>query len=282
MKTIFRALIPLAVGAALLPALASAAEPEKVVVRNRLYSDAGQMEATASAGFTMVNYLTSHTNLTATFTYNLAEEWAVEVAGGYALSSQTNVAEAASTEVVQSNPQSQQRSVDDFQDLWQMTWNAVATARWSPIYGKLNVAAELPVHFKGFLLLGAGAGGFERDSLVYCIGTVSDSQRKQATCRPEMEGEPYALTPLHASAIKPVVVGGLGMRFYVNEWLGLRLEVRDVVFQDSYRVGITRLQAERDSAAVAGGDAAATQGEPAASPGVTNLVFFDVGATFAF
>jgi outer membrane beta-barrel protein len=281
MISILRALTLLAVGVVLFPATAFSAEPEKVVVRNRLFTNDGKLEVNAAAGFSMVNYLTSHTNLTASLGYNLTEQWAVELGGGYAISGQTNVAEAASNEVVQSNPASQQKTVDDFEDLWQMTWNVTALARWSPIYGKINVAAELPVHFNAYLLAGGGVGGMERDSLVYCIGAVDDAHRKQATCLPDGSGD-YPLTPLHDSQIKPVFVGGAGLRFFVTQWAGLRLEVRDMVFPDGYRVNISRAAAEKDLAAGDGGDAAATQGQAATSPGLSHLVMFNVGATFTF
>ncbi|HCF60678.1 MAG TPA: hypothetical protein DFS52_22090 [Myxococcales bacterium] len=281
MKSTLRALTLLAVGAMLAPASALCAEPEKVVVRNRLFVNEGKFEATASAGLSLVNYLTSHTNFTAGLAYNLTEQWAVEFAGGWALSSQTNVAEAASNEVVQSNPASQQKTVDDFEDLWQMTWNVGLAARWSPIYGKMNVAAELPVHFNAYLLAGGGLGGMERDSLVYCIGEVADSHRKLASCRPDGSGD-YPLAPLHSSQIKPMFIGGLGFRFFVNQWAGLRLEVRDVMFPDSYRVDIARAAAEKDVAARDAGDEAATQGQAASSPGLTHLIFFNIGATFSF
>ncbi|MGI5860690.1 MAG: outer membrane beta-barrel domain-containing protein [Myxococcales bacterium] len=281
MKSTLRALMLLAVGTMLAPASALCAEPEKVVVRNRLYVNEGRFEASASAGLSVVNYLTRHTNLTASLAYNVTEQWAVELVGGYALSSQTNVAEAASNEVVQSNPASQQKTVDDFEDLWQMTWNVGLAARWAPIYGKMNVAAELPVHFNAYLLAGAGLGGMERDSLVYCIGDVDDSHRKLATCRPDGSGD-YSLTPLHSSQVKPIFMGGLGFRFIVNEWAGLRIEVRDMAFPDSYRVDIARAAAEKDFAAKDGGDQAATQGQPASNPGLTHLVLFNIGATFSF
>jgi outer membrane beta-barrel protein len=132
-----------------------------------------------------------------------------------------------------------------------MTWNATAALRWAPIYGKLSVVGELPVHFKAFVLAGAGAGGMKRDSVV----SFTDS----------------AFTPLHESATKPLFVGGVGMHFFLTQWAGLRIEVRDVAFPDSYRERIILQPSE----------GAASEGKPAGSPGLTNLVFVQVGAVFS-
>lgn len=274
MKSILRA-VSLLVALAI-PAGALAAEPEKVVVRNRLYGSDGKFEASVGAGFTLVDYLTSHTNLQAGLTYNLTEQFALELGGGYALSSRTGVADKAAQTMVEKLPSAK---VNDFEDLWRMSWNATGAVRWSPIYGKINIAAELPVHFQGYLLAGAGVGGMTRDSLVYCIGAAPS--RPAATCLVDGGGTPN-LTPLHDAATKPLFVGGAGMRFFLNQSFGLRLEVRDVAFRDSYRVNIDRKVAEADLGAVDGGDAVAKTGDKAASPGFTHLVFVQVGATFSF
>jgi outer membrane beta-barrel protein len=264
-----------------LAAAAQAAEPERVVVRNRQFATDGHFEGTVAAGTTIVNYLTDHTNLTGSLAYNLTEQFAFELSGGYALSRHTNVAEAAATEVVTADPTTQQKRVDDFSDLWQLGWSATGALRWAPIYGKLNIAAELPVHFQFYLLAGGGAGGMTRDSLVYCIGNVDPTKRKSATCNPG-DPNPYNLAPLHSSAVKPLILGGVGMRFFLTKWAGLRLEVRDLAFPDSYRVGITRADSEHDTGALNGGEAAATQGRQADSPGFTHLVFVQLGASFLF
>lgn len=284
MKSISR-LVFLALAVAMFaPVKADAAEAEKVekvVVRNRKFTTDGRFEASANVGFTMVNFLTNHTNLTGTVAYNITETLALQLGGGYAISGYTSVAEAASTEVVRSDPGSNMTIVDDFTDAWRMTWNTDLTVRWAPIYGKINVAAELPIHFQAYLLAGAGVGGMERDSLNYCIG--NPNTRRQAVCNvrdPSQHDPGNRLEPLRSSAVKPMFVGGGGLRFFVLDWLGLKLEVRDVAFADSYREEIVRADAERDAGAKDGGTP--SYGREAASPGITHLVFFNVGATFLF
>ncbi|MFN7134357.1 MAG: outer membrane beta-barrel domain-containing protein [Myxococcales bacterium] len=281
MKSISR-LAYLALAAVLFaPVAADAAEAEKVVVRNRKFTVDGKFEASANVGFTMVNYLTDHTNLSANLAYNLTETLALQLGGGYAISRYTNVAEAASTEVVRTDPNFGQKVVEDFADAWRMTWNTDLTARWAPIYGKINVAAELPIHFQAYLIAGGGIGGMTRDSLVYCIG--SPATRKSAVCNVRDSSQHEArnsLEPLRSNGIKPLFIGGGGLRLFATNWAGLKLEVRDVAFPDSYRTKITRASAEQDAGAKGGG--APTQGEEAPNPGITHLVFFNIGASFVF
>ena len=275
MKVIARALTLVALTACLVPIGAQAAEPEKVVVRNRKYTADGKFEASVNVGFSLATYLTDHTNFNASVAYNLTENWALELGGGYAYTRHTSVADAASATIVKDNPTKSAKVVDDFTDLWQMTWSATGALRWTPIYGKINLAAELPVHFQFYLLLGGGAGGMKRDSLVYCIGSRPTSGAVSCGF-----GEDDALKPLHQTEVKPIILGGFGMKFFVTQWLGLRLEVRDMAFPDSYRVEINRAAAEGDSGAADGG--APTQGKDADSPGFTHLVFAQVGFVFTF
>jgi outer membrane beta-barrel protein len=275
MRSFASALVLVALGSG----AAAASEPERAAVRNRLYSMAGKLEVSANAGLTPVEYLTDHKSLALGVAYNLSEQLALELDAGYAISSHTSVAKAAGAQIAATDPAKGPSSSDDFSDLWQMTWNAELTLRWAPIYGKISLAAELPVHFQAYVLAGGGVARVVKDSLVYCIGTPAS--RQAATCDSGAAGQgPNALTPLHESAAKPVVALGGGLRFFVNRWEGLRLEVRDLAFPDSYRVGIDRAAAEGDQAALGAG--APSQGQSASRPGFTHLVFARIGAVFTF
>ena len=53
-------------------------------------------------------------------------------------------------------------------------------------------------------------------------------------------------------------------------------------FPDSYRVKITRKDAEADLPAKEQGESAAKSGEAAPSPGFTHLVFMNLGVSFVF
>jgi outer membrane beta-barrel protein len=282
MKVIARAFTFALLACALAPLPVQAAEPEKVVVRNRKYASDGKFEVTANAGFAVATNLTNHTNFLLGFGYNLTENWELQVEGGYAISSHTDVADIASATIVKDDPKTASKFVDDFSNLWQMSWNVTAAVRWTPLYGKINIAGELPVHFQFYLLLGGGVGGMFRDSLVYCIGQRPTSGAVSCTTGDPGQSDDgsYHLQSLHEKAIKPVILGGFGMKLFFTDWLGIRVELRDMAFPDSYRKNINRALAGDDTGALNGGQA--SQGDDASSPGFTHLVFAQVGAVFTF
>jgi len=251
-----------------------AAEP---LVRNRLHSMEGRWELGLGAALTPVTYLTRHTRLSLSGAYHLSEQFSFEVSGGWAFSSHTSVAEAASLEIVRAELGSRYQVVDDFEDLWRMTWSGTAAMRWAPVYGKLNLASELPVHFQAYLFAGGGVSGFVRDSLVYCVG--SPSSRGLAVCEAGVAGDANVLTPLSERAIRPVLMGGLGVRLFLTQRFSVQLEARDLSFPDSYRKDIDRARAETD---VAAKDGTAREGVRAESPGFTHLVFLQAGTSIVF
>ncbi len=225
---------------------------ERTVVRNRLYSSDGRFELGLNVGFTLLTRLTEHYNFNASAGYNISETFAVELRGGYAYSRHTGLARqiaddfAANTSI---------REANDLADLWEMNANAIFGVRWQPIYGKISLLAELPVHYQFYLWLGGGAGQFQRESLVFCTspagGTACDAF-------------------LQETKVAPIGSAALGARVFLTPKQSLRLEVRDFSYPDSYLVGIQR----------AGG--LASGGTPATSPGITNLVMLDVGYSFLF
>jgi outer membrane beta-barrel protein len=98
----------------------------------------------------------------------------------------------------------------------QLRAGALATVRFAPIYGKLNLAAELPVHFQAFLLGGAGAAGFKHESLNLCASPG------QSACA---AGDYQTST-----SVKPVGEIGGGLRFYLGQRWSLRTEVRALLY----------------------------------------------------
>lgn len=251
-----------ALAAALLASTAFAAEPERVVVRNRLYNPQGQMELGVEVGTSLINRLVSHNNLQATGAYNFTNEWAVEVFGGYALSSHTDIADQVNSEVA-SKPTNTFQTVDDFAGLWQMQWNVAGGVRWAPIYGKLNLFADLPVHFQAYLGAGAGVAGMERKSVTYCLSPSTKDADGNALCD----------DPLDEKRTSPLAQFGGGLRFFLGQHAALRLEARDYTFPDKFQININRAQAQA-------GDPNA--GEQVSSPGFEHIVFLSAGVSYIF
>jgi outer membrane beta-barrel protein len=236
---------------------------EKVVVRNRLHTMEKRFELSPSVGFTIVTRLTEHYNFNIGAAYNFTNTLAAEIRGGYAYSRQTGLARQVGEHLLQRNPATEVTITDDLSNLWEMKANGIIGGRWAPLYGKINLMAELPVHFQTYLWAGAGAGTFHRESLVVCFGPVSSAQRQSGQC-------PERLTEDKTTFI---VSGALGFRFFTHQHGGLRLEVRSMLFPDSFREQVNRKEAE---------DGNRSTGTEASNPGLTNLVLFDLGYTFLF
>ena len=244
--------------ACLFPALSSASADEileRAVVRNRLFSVAHRLEITPVLGVSLVDRLVSHLNFTLGVAYNFSDHWAVEGRVGYAISGHNGLAD----QVAQHFLQKDIRMVDDLSSLWEMKANALAGIRWSPIYGKISLVAELPVHFQFYLWAGGGVGHFRRQSLVFCqqLSEVTPGTFRCGGWRTD-------------SRVRGVASAAVGWRVFTGQRGSLLVELRNYLFADSYLVGIDK------SVAGANGQT----GTPARSPGLINLVLLDFGYTF--
>jgi outer membrane beta-barrel protein len=103
----------------------------------------------------------------------------------------------------------------------QLRHGALAVARVAPIYGKVNLAGELAVHFQAYLLAGAGAAAFRHDSLNLCASPGTTA------CAP---GDFQTST-----SVNPLGEAGAGMRFYFGQRWSLRTELRGFFFPATYR-----------------------------------------------
>lgn len=100
--------------------------------------------------------------------------------------------------------------------LWQVPgaigMMAGAEVAWSPVYGKLNLAAEQVLHFD--LSLMAGPDYIVRDEVL---------SRDAAETLAAAGGKPSATSSIGGHA-------GLGVRVYLNRFMALRFDVKDYVY----------------------------------------------------
>jgi outer membrane beta-barrel protein len=108
---------------------------------------------------------------------------------------------------------------DELQNDNQLRLGAFAIGRLAPIYGKFNLAAELPVHFQAYLLGGFGGAAVHRESINLC------AQPGTTACTAFQSTD----------AFKPVGEVGFGFRFYLGQSWSLRTEVRAYLFGSSYK-----------------------------------------------
>ncbi|WIG96961.1 outer membrane beta-barrel domain-containing protein [Myxococcus sp. SDU36] len=243
---------------------------DSVVVRNRLYEPGGKLEVSFGVGLPLQTHLTAHYVFNAGVAYNLFNTFAVEARAGYAASRHTGLARSISESFLN---REDKRVTDELEDLWQMNLHGVAGVRWAPIYGKLSLLSDLPAHFQAYVWGGGGLGSFKRNSVIQCTQVVN---RDLGICdnRTSVDDRGSATQDfwVNESRVAPVVSAAVGFRFFIRDTHGVRLELRDWVFRDNYRVNLMRDAWEAGQAT----------GEPARSPGLTHLVQFDLGYTFSF
>jgi outer membrane beta-barrel protein len=245
---------------------------ENVVVRNRLFSVKHRLEASVSAGANVTTHLTAHYNFNVGLAYNLFESLAIEGRAGYALSRHTGLAHSVAEQYLIERSANTQ-TADELSDLWEMDANAVGGLRWAPLYGKLSLLAEVPAHFQSYLWLGGGMAHFTQESIVACNNVVN---RERGICDNRTDEndrstatERYWATDSRAA---PVVSAAVGLRFFIGNHHGAKLELRDWVFRDAYRVDLVRAEYE----------AGQESGTFTDKPGFTHIVQFDLGYTFLF
>src|ERR687887_244114 len=161
------------------------------------------------------------------FAYNFSERLAAEIRGGYAYARQTGVARQVAEHLLQRDPASQLQVTEDLSGLWEMKANALVGARWAPIYGKISLLSEVPVHFQTYLWAGLGGGTFHRTSVVMCLQVLS---RDEGRCGRFLEEDKTDV----------IGSGAFGFQFFTHQHGAFKVEIRSWLFQDSYREGINR------------------------------------------
>ncbi|MEW5737702.1 MAG: outer membrane beta-barrel domain-containing protein [Myxococcota bacterium] len=239
---------------------------EKVAVRNRLYTVAGRWEVGGNVGIAMLSRLTDHYNLNVSGAYNFTDWLGLELRTGYAISMHTSLARQIQDDFYTNTSIS---TANDLSDLWEMKFNGILGLRFQPIYGKINLMAEVPIHFQLYGWVGGGVGMFFRESLVICPNKTSASE-----CGGYFTEE----------KISPLVSLALGFRFFipgvtssgnvVGQRHSIKLEVRDWSFLDSYYVGVSRAQSNPGNPTAGG--------MQSPNAGITNLVMIDLGYAFLF
>ena len=272
-KSLFRWLLVSLVALAAFPAAADEASDlvEQDAVRNRLFHVDGRWEVGADVGLTLVSRLTEHYNFTASVAYNLMESFAVELRGGYALSRHTGLAQRIADQFYKEQNAGgmgpKNTVFNDLSDSFEIKANFLLGARWQPIYGKVSLLAELPVHFQLYLWAGVGGALLSKESILVCngAGTKVDpaTGATVAACA----------TPYTENKFGPLASVAIGFRFFVTERNSFKIELRDYAFFDSYLTDVKYAQAFTSPT---GG------GTPATVAGVTNLIMFDLGYAFVF
>jgi len=196
------------------PAAAPADEP---VVRRQLYSLEGRFEVMLAPVFSAFDKYTRHIGASGGVAYYFTDWLGLEVEGGYAFLSDDRkllneiLRTAETIEGIERLP---------LDDLKRMTWWATGGLVFSPLYGKLNLSAELAVSIHLYLVGGAGVAQYHYSKLDH---TEQDPAFDSRFGKVDTD---YGM--------KPSFYFGGGLRFHFAEHWSVRFEIRDVFFHDEY------------------------------------------------
>jgi len=278
------------------PALsAAAAEPEAVVVRNRLYADDQRLEVGLFDEIALTGSLTSVNMPELRIAYHFSEVWALDLFLGYAFGGvnglfcavqnvtatscgDPNKLSKSSTFINARAHNTPATGFNDLPDLWTPNgFSGQLNARWEPVYGKLSLLTEVPVHFKWFVGLGGGVAHFSRTSLNYCNNYLDSANGGLGDCA-QVNNNYDTLQQNKYSWIANV---GTGFRFIFAGSASLDIGIRDYICADSYRTEILGSQFSPQlpppSPQLAPGQLSGKE-----NTGITNSVFVDLGLTWTF
>ena len=228
-----RTLPELALAAALLCAFGARAEdviygPDgaPTVVQHKLYTMSGKWEAGVLFDIALNTALVDQLGGVVAVTYHPNEWLDVGVEGLFHHTALSSLALNVRADLRARTPSSNHCSAapypgckDEFANDNQLRAGAFGVVRLSPIYGKLDLASEVKIHFQAFVLGGAGMASVHRESVNLCADPGT------STC----------VNFQQEDALKPVGQVGGGFRFYFGQKWSLATEVRGYFFSSSYK-----------------------------------------------
>lgn len=184
---------------------ADAFENKVPPISGQLYMKAGRFELTPTLNLSVNDPFFTKYFGGLKLDYHLTESWSVGVTGAAGASYPTASASICTANQGCSKPTDAQL----YQVPGRIRSMAGAEVAWSPVYGKLNILAEVPVHFDLSILGGADWVSYD-EVLSAAVAATGKA-------------------PGGASSIGGHL--GLGMRLFLSRLMALRLEVKDYVYK---------------------------------------------------
>lgn len=190
-------------------------------VSGHLFLKRGRFEVSPSATVSLRDAFFRKYILGASFTYFPTETLGFGLRAGYSIPTVSGAAQICTFTDSGTGGVSRGCSAPSFEQLdgaapGQLTLLAGVDAQWAPIYGKISLLAESFAHFDMYGILGA--------SLVQYKGPPTSSD-VQSTSRMTAGGNV-----------------GVGFRFFLNRYITLRTEVRDLIYVEKAILPATTLR----------------------------------------
>ncbi|XXF75941.1 outer membrane beta-barrel domain-containing protein [Myxococcaceae bacterium GXIMD 01537] len=176
-------------------------------VSGHLFLKKGRFELSPSVTFSIRDAFFTKYILGGTLTYHPLETLGISLRGGYSLASVSGSAQLCTFGQDGTTRGCNAPSMEqlDGKAPGQVTLMGGLDVQWAPIYGKLSLLAEKFIHFD-----------------MYAVGGVSAVQYRG----PPESGATTAST----AQITPGANVGVGARFFLNRWMTVRTEVRDLIY----------------------------------------------------
>jgi outer membrane beta-barrel protein len=188
------------------------------VLQHKLYEMSNRWELGLRLQTAINTPLVTHYGGILDFTYHPNESFDVGLEGFGNYTALSNLSDVIREKL---GTRSSSAHHDELANADQMRFGALAIARIAPIYGKINLASEVKIHFQTYLLAGVGAAAFHHESVNVCAASGT------GIC-PEDQFEQSDFFTVVGE------VGG-GFRFYFsNDW-SMSTEVRAFLFPTQYK-----------------------------------------------
>ncbi len=188
------------------------------LIRNRFFLKGNRFEIAPSLGYVPNNSFADSYVGGAYLAYHFDEKLSVEAAVLYSPNTGTsgvkNLTRTLLDIAYQSDPGTTfQQPID------RLSIAAAFSARYSPVYGKINLLGEGVVNFDMYGTAGVGLVAVSKD-----IAVVSDAYREGATT------DPVSLEPNPQQQFTPALNLGIGLNFFISPTIALKLDARTLVF----------------------------------------------------
>ncbi|MFZ5477144.1 MAG: outer membrane beta-barrel domain-containing protein [Myxococcota bacterium] len=194
---------------------------EKNVIQNKFFLKANRFEIAPSFGYIPNNAFVSNYYGGALLAYHFSETFAAEGAFLYAPNSgESGVKNLTKTLVAiayESNNQTTFR-----QPLDRLQLGAIFSARFAPVYGKINLIGEGVLNFDVYGTAGIGLLLVTKD-----YASVNEEWKTQQD-NPEIS--PVSVDPSAATVANPALNLGIGMDFFLTQSIALKIDARSALY----------------------------------------------------
>jgi outer membrane beta-barrel protein len=187
-------------------------------IRNRFFLKTNRFEIAPALGYVPNNSFADVYVGGAFLAYHFSESFAVEAAVMYSPNTGNAGIKGLTKTLLdiayQSDPETTfQQPID------RLSLASAFSARWAPIYGKINLVGEGVVNFDVYGTAGVGLLAISKD-----VATVSPEYRSGEST------DPVALESQPETVFNPAVNLGAGLDFFISPTVAIKLDARTLVF----------------------------------------------------